>query len=94
MTLSKKTVLFIRLPGDVETKFETLRTRVSLKRGKPINKNDLIINLIEERFDEITSGPSPQSSGTATAVAAEPQTLASALDTPPPVTCTSAARLA
>ena len=86
---SKKTVLFIRLSDEIETKFETLRTRIGIKRGKPINKNDLIVNLIEDRFNEITAGPLPQSSETATVEAAEPQTLASVLDIQPPETCTS-----
>jgi hypothetical protein len=95
MTSSKKPVLFIRLPDDVETKFQQLRTRIGTDRGKPITKNDLIVHLIEERFDTIkTASPSQQSSETEKVEAAERQTLASVLDTPPQETCTSEAHSA
>lgn len=95
MTSSKKPVLFIRLPDDVESKFQDLRTRIGTDRGKPITKNDLIVHLIEERFKSLTkASPSQQSSETVKVATAEPQTLASELDTPPPETCTSEARSA
>lgn len=88
----KKPVLFIRLPDDVEAKFQKIRTNHAVNRGKPITKNKMIIHLIQQSYESLT-GPSQQSCGTVTEVADEPQTLASELDTPHPETCTSEAHL-
>lgn len=88
----KKPVLFIRLPDEVEEKFQKIRTNHAVNRGKPITKNKMIIHLIQQSYESLT-GPSQQSCGTETATADEPRTLASELDTPHPETCTSEAHL-
>lgn len=88
MTPKKKLVLFIRLPDDIEEKFRIIRTQHAVHQGKPITKNKMIIHLIQERYESLTD-PSPRSSETEMAIADEPQTLASELDTPHPETCTS-----
>lgn len=90
MTSKKKTVLFVRLPDEVEAQFQSIRKKLGVQKGKPIKRNNLVIRLIQDRYNELTD-PSQRSCGTEMEEAAEPQTPASELDTPPPETCTSEA---
>ena len=90
MTSKKKTVLFVRLPDEVEAQFQSIRKKLGVQKGKPIKRNNLVIRLIQDRYNELTD-PSQRSCETATEATDEPQTLASGLDTPHPETCTSEA---